>query len=104
MKMRYPVAVAPVALLLFAGSASAAPFGPAAPIAGFGTSPSQAGLSSAAVGADGTSLIAGTRDVNNRRQPIVAEGRVGQPPIRTELLGPTGATARSSSPAAGPPT
>jgi hypothetical protein len=90
MKMRYPVAVAPVAVLLFAGSASAAPFGPAAPIAGFGTSPSQAGLSSAAVGADGSSLIAGTRDVNNRRQPIVAEGRVVQPPIRTELLGPTG--------------
>jgi hypothetical protein len=89
-KMRYPVVVVPLALLLFASSASAAGFGPAAPIAGFGTTPILAGLSSAAVGAEGTSLVAGTRDVNNHRQPIVAEGRVGQLPVRTELLGPTG--------------
>ena len=88
--MRFSIVAAPLALLLFASSASAAPFGPAAPIAGFGTSPILAGLSSAAVGADGSSLIAGTRDVDDRRQAIVAEGRVGQLPVRTELLGPAG--------------
>jgi hypothetical protein len=47
-----------------------------------------AGLSSAAAGADGSSLVAGTREAGDHRQALVAEGRVGQPPVRTELLGP----------------
>jgi hypothetical protein len=80
----------PLALLLFASSASAAPFGPPAPIAGFGSAPIQSGLSSAAVSVDGTSLIAGTREVGDQRQAIVAEGGAGQAPVQTELLGPAG--------------
>lgn len=76
--------------LTFAAPAAAAPFGPAQPISGFGASPSLAGLSSAAVGAEGNSLIAATRSVGDRRQALVAEGRIGQPPMRTELLGPAG--------------
>ena len=71
--------------LAFAATASAAPFGAATPIAGFGASPLLAGLSSAAAGADGSALIGATRSVGDGRQALVAEGRAGQPPVRTEL-------------------
>jgi hypothetical protein len=75
---------------ILAATASAAPFGAAAPVAGFGTSPGLAGLSSAAAGADGSSLVGATRSVSDGRQALVAEGRAGQPPVRTEVLGAAG--------------
>jgi hypothetical protein len=76
--------------LTWTASASAAPFGAAMVIPGFGTSPSLAGLSSAAAGADGSSLIGATRSVSDGRQALVAEGHACQPPVRTALLGPAG--------------
>lgn len=79
-----------LASLILAAPASAAPFGAATPIAGLGASPSLAGLSSAAAGTDGSSLVAATRSVGDGRQALVAEGRVGQPPLRTKLLGSAG--------------
>jgi hypothetical protein len=84
------VAGVALALLTLATPASAAPFGAATPIAGFGVSPSLAGLSSAAAGADGSSLVAATRSVGDHRQALVAVGRGGQLPVGTELLGPPG--------------
>jgi len=84
------IATAGLASLAFAAAAAAAPFGAPTPIAGFGASPLLAGLASAAAGADGSSLIGATRSVADHRQPLVAEGRTGQPPVRTELLGPSG--------------
>jgi hypothetical protein len=81
---------AALAWLMLTAAASPAPFGASTPIAGFGASPAQAGLSSAAAGADGGSLIAATRSAGAGRQALVAEGRAGQPRVRTELLGPAG--------------
>ncbi len=83
-------ATAAASVLLDASSAAAAPFDPGLAVEGFGAQPALAGLSDAAVGADGTSLVAGTRSSGSGRQVAVAEGRVGQPPVRTELLGPAG--------------
>lgn len=79
-----------LASLVLAAPALAAPFGEPTSIGGFGASPSLAGLSSAAAGADGTSLVAGTRSAGNLRQALVAEGSVGRPPGQSELLGPPG--------------
>ncbi len=80
----------PLAWLLPVATAGAAPFGAAVPITGFGASPSLAGLSSAAAGADGSALIGATRSVGSGRQSLVAGGRAGQVPSSTELLGPAG--------------
>lgn len=77
-------------LALCSTASAAAPLDAGAPVSGFGEQPAQAGLSQAVVGADGTTLVAATRAAGSGRQVLVAEGRAGQPPVRTELLGAAG--------------
>jgi hypothetical protein len=80
-----------LAALLPAVAAAAAPFGAATSLAGFGASAASIALSSSAVGADGSVLIAASRSAGGRgRQAIVAIGRVGRA-IRTKSLAPAGA-------------
>ena len=76
-------------LLVFAAPAGAAPFAPAAPIAGFGGQPALALLGGAALAANGASVIAGTAETVNQRRVVAAFGAPGAPPSAARGFGPT---------------
>jgi hypothetical protein len=55
-------------------SATAAPFAPATPVAGFGNQPALAQVSGAALAASGASVVAGTADSAGNRRVVAAFG------------------------------
>jgi hypothetical protein len=81
--------VAFVAATLPAGATAASGFGAAAPLTGL-SAPSTVTFTSAAVGTDGTSLLAGTQQAGAGRQAFVAMGRTDALPTAAIGLGPAG--------------
>src|ERR1700754_2919451 len=71
------------------GSAVAAPFGPPSPVSGI-ADPATAAFTGAATGADGTTILAGTRQVGNNSKAFAAVGLAGAAPARINGLGPAG--------------
>jgi hypothetical protein len=75
-------------LLVAAGSASAAPFAPATPIAGFGDQPALGQISGAALAADGSSVIVGSSDTAGNRRAVAAFGDAMSAPGAARGFGP----------------
>jgi hypothetical protein len=71
---RRAIAILTPALLALPASASAATFGPATPITGFGDQPALAQVAGAALAPSGESLVVGTADNAGRRRAVAAFG------------------------------
>jgi hypothetical protein len=85
--LRWPAVVG--CLLVLAAPAGAAPFAPAATVAGFGDQPALALIGGAALGSDGASAIAGTAETANQRRVVAAFGVPGTAPSAARGFGPT---------------
>ena len=76
--MRHPattvckLSVVMASLLLLPASATAVPFAPATPVAGFGDEPALAQVGGAALAANGASVVAGTADSAGNRRAVAA--------------------------------
>jgi hypothetical protein len=75
-------------LLVLPASATAAPFAPATPVAGFGNQPALAQVSGAALAASGASVVAGTADSAGNRRVVAAFGGATSAPAAARGFGP----------------
>ena len=75
-------------LLVLPASATAAPFAPATPVAGFGTQPTLAQVGGAALAANGASVVAGTADSAGNRRAVAAFGDATSAPAAARGFGP----------------
>jgi hypothetical protein len=77
------------ALLAVPASASAAPFAPATPVAGFGDQPALAQITGANLAPGGGSVIVGTADNAGHRRAVAAFGDAMSAPAAARGFGPT---------------
>jgi hypothetical protein len=75
-------------LLVLPASATAAPFAPATPVAGFGNQPALAQVGGAALAASGASVVAGTADSAGNRRAVAAFGDTTSAPAAARGFGP----------------
>lgn len=76
-------------LLAVPASASAAPFAPATPVAGFGEEPALAQIGGVALASGGGSVIVGTADNGGQRRAVAALGDAMSAPAAARGFGPT---------------
>jgi hypothetical protein len=82
------LSMAMASLLLLPASASAAPFAPATPVAGFGNQPALAQVSGATLAANGAAVVAGTADSAGNRRVVAAFGGATSAPAAARGFGP----------------